>query len=150
MWDLPRSGIEPGSPALASRLFTTEPPGKPYLYFLSSSFNECALFLFEINFFFKKVFEKSPRSYLWSWLNGLIQEVCCPQHSLRNKLWENVNRWKWKQVEKWGMFGRSLLLVTSVPWEFHSHTYNLHMSFESQVKDSESLSACRTFLVTFT
>ena len=29
MWDLPRSGIEPMSPALAGRFFTTEPPGKP-------------------------------------------------------------------------------------------------------------------------
>ena len=31
--DLPRPGIEPGSPAspgLAGRFFTTEPPGKPY------------------------------------------------------------------------------------------------------------------------
>lgn len=26
---LPRSGTEPGSPASAGRLFTTEPPGKP-------------------------------------------------------------------------------------------------------------------------
>ena len=30
--DLPNSGTEPMSPALASRLFTTEPPGKPVLY----------------------------------------------------------------------------------------------------------------------
>ena len=28
-WDLPGSGIEPMSPALAGGLFTTEPPGKP-------------------------------------------------------------------------------------------------------------------------
>ena len=27
--DLPDSGMEPASPALAGRLFTTEPPGKP-------------------------------------------------------------------------------------------------------------------------
>ena len=27
MWDLPGSGIEPVSPALAGRFFTTEPPG---------------------------------------------------------------------------------------------------------------------------
>ena len=27
-WDLPRSGIEPMSPALAGGFFTTEPPGK--------------------------------------------------------------------------------------------------------------------------
>ena len=29
MWDLPRSRIEPLSPALAGGFFTTEPPGKP-------------------------------------------------------------------------------------------------------------------------
>ena len=29
MWDLPESGIEPVSPALAGEFFTTEPPGKP-------------------------------------------------------------------------------------------------------------------------
>ena len=32
--DLPDSGIEPGSPALADRFFTTEPPGKPSFLFL--------------------------------------------------------------------------------------------------------------------
>ena len=30
--DLPDSGIEPASPALASGFFTTEPPGKPGKY----------------------------------------------------------------------------------------------------------------------
>ena len=29
MWNLPGSGIEPLSPALTGRFFTTEPPGKP-------------------------------------------------------------------------------------------------------------------------
>ena len=31
MWDLPKSGIEPVSPALADRFFTTEPSEKPNL-----------------------------------------------------------------------------------------------------------------------
>ena len=30
MWDLPRSGLETVSPALAGRFSTTVPPGKPY------------------------------------------------------------------------------------------------------------------------
>ena len=30
MWDLPRPGLEPVSPALAGRFSTTEPPGKPH------------------------------------------------------------------------------------------------------------------------
>ena len=33
MWDLPRPGREPMSPALAGRLSTTAPPGKPYILF---------------------------------------------------------------------------------------------------------------------
>ena len=36
MWDLPRPGLEPVSPALAGRLPTTAPPGKPQgLYFFN-------------------------------------------------------------------------------------------------------------------
>ena len=34
MWDLPRPGLEPVSPALAGRLSTTAPPGKPDTHFL--------------------------------------------------------------------------------------------------------------------
>ena len=35
MWDLPRPGLEPVSPALAGRFSTTAPPGKPQcIYFL--------------------------------------------------------------------------------------------------------------------
>ena len=34
MWDLPRPGPEPVSPALAGRFSTTAPPGKPEVYFL--------------------------------------------------------------------------------------------------------------------
>ena len=30
MWDLPRPGLKPVSPALAGRFPTTVPPGKPY------------------------------------------------------------------------------------------------------------------------
>ena len=33
MWDLPRPGLEPASPALAGRLSTTAPPGKPLAIF---------------------------------------------------------------------------------------------------------------------
>ena len=35
MWDLPRPGLEPMSPALAGRLSTTAPPGKPCNLFLN-------------------------------------------------------------------------------------------------------------------
>ena len=32
MWDFPRPGLEPVSPALAGRFSTTEPPGKPHMF----------------------------------------------------------------------------------------------------------------------
>ena len=34
--DLPDPGIQLPSPALAGRFFTTEPPGKPYSYYINS------------------------------------------------------------------------------------------------------------------
>ena len=37
MWDLPRPGLEPASPALAGRFSTTVPPGKPPTNFLNRS-----------------------------------------------------------------------------------------------------------------
>ena len=41
MWDLPRPGLEPASPALAGRFLTTAPPGKPYMFFFKVSFGSC-------------------------------------------------------------------------------------------------------------
>ena len=38
MWDLPRPGLEPVSPALAGGFSTTAPPGKPPIYFLKICF----------------------------------------------------------------------------------------------------------------
>ena len=35
MWDLPRPGLEPMSPALAGRFSTTAPPGKPQISFFA-------------------------------------------------------------------------------------------------------------------
>ena len=33
MWDLPRPGLKPLSPALAGKFSTTAPPGKPFFFF---------------------------------------------------------------------------------------------------------------------
>ena len=43
MWDLPRPGLEPVSPALAGRFSTTAPPGKPLVTFLSTCLFPLAL-----------------------------------------------------------------------------------------------------------
>ena len=47
MWDLPRSGTEPLSSALADGFFTTEPPGKPRE--ISFSLNNFIFFLFAMS-----------------------------------------------------------------------------------------------------
>ena len=39
MWDLPRSGLEPASPALAGGLSTTAPPAKPSYVLFNSAFH---------------------------------------------------------------------------------------------------------------
>ena len=46
MWDLPRPGLEPVSPALAGRFSTTAPPGKPLLFL----FCECVCVCFFVWF----------------------------------------------------------------------------------------------------
>ena len=46
MWDLPRPGLEPVSPALAGRLSTTAPPGKPPKYFFDARVNEIVSVIF--------------------------------------------------------------------------------------------------------
>ena len=42
MCSLPKSGVEPVSPALAGRFFTTEPPGKPHTPFFFQPNNAAA------------------------------------------------------------------------------------------------------------
>ena len=56
MWDPPKPGLEPVSPALAGRLSTTVPPGKPLFLHLDSSLSfidlcYCFLHLYFIYFF---------------------------------------------------------------------------------------------------
>ena len=46
MWDLPRPGLEPVSPALAGRFSTTAPPGKPWICFCRSFFFPSSFVLF--------------------------------------------------------------------------------------------------------
>ena len=54
MWDPPRPGLEPVSPALAGRLSTTEPPGKPcsvsfyFSFFISKSIDLSLLPFFSL------------------------------------------------------------------------------------------------------
>ena len=45
MWDLPGSGMEPKSPALAGGFFTMEPPGKPKFHILKAHFLYLLLYI---------------------------------------------------------------------------------------------------------
>ena len=49
MWDLPRPGLEPQSPALAGRLPTTAPPEKPYSFIFNKSVGYFHLLAFVSN-----------------------------------------------------------------------------------------------------
>ena len=48
MWDLPRPGLEPVSPALAGRFSTTVPPGKPGTV-LKRSISVCSSLVYRKN-----------------------------------------------------------------------------------------------------
>ena len=69
MWDLPRSGIEPMSPASAGRFFTTEPPGKPV--FFSFFFNSNYLFIYWLHWVYiaARAFS-SIQVWTWAWVSS--------------------------------------------------------------------------------
>ena len=72
MWDLPRPGLEPVSPALAGRLSTTAPPGKPDLISLHHDFLNYKIAV--------KTVQKSH-----SHLEGKIDDMCKELRSLTGK-----------------------------------------------------------------
>ena len=55
MWDLPRPGLEPVSPALAGGFSTTAPPGKPHHSFFICSFIDGHLSSFQFGTIMNKV-----------------------------------------------------------------------------------------------
>ena len=58
MWDPPRPGLEPVSPALAGRLSTTAPPGKPLFFCCLLLVNIRDVSIYCIDFLFKVVERK--------------------------------------------------------------------------------------------
>ena len=75
MWDLPRLGLEPVSPALAGRFSTTAPPGKP-----------CSFFFFFLPFLLSRVAGRvlvlqpgvGPEPPRWE---GQVQDIGPPETS---------------------------------------------------------------------
>ena len=60
MWDLPRPGLKPVSPALAGRLSTTAPPGKPIFFifcsFVLSCFHHLTGFIYLFIYLFFRIY----------------------------------------------------------------------------------------------
>ena len=78
MWDLPRPGLEPTSPALASRFSTTVPPGKPGMWVLSRRLGRawCAAQLYWL--FPGLLCLKSSQPYLCDIVPMLTSDVLTP------------------------------------------------------------------------
>ena len=70
MWDLPRPGLEPVSPALAGRFSTTAPPGKPLV----------CIFSFLVSPLYKSPF---PFHFAWFYQLLLLINVTCPSSLFR-------------------------------------------------------------------
>ena len=73
MWDPPRRGLEPVSPALAGRFSTTAPPGKPCRCIfdvfvgrkvISTSYSSTILKVPPISFFIKVLNAQAPQTHL--------------------------------------------------------------------------------------
>ena len=64
MWDLPRPGLEPVSPALAGRLSTTAPPGKP-----------------PIHIFYIYLMEMVSGKLVLSYINVFFLSLTCPREN---------------------------------------------------------------------
>ena len=68
MWGLPGPGVEPVSPALAGRFFTTEPPWKLSYYYFFNDFIYLFLALLGLccSVGFSLVVVKGGYSFLWA------------------------------------------------------------------------------------
>ena len=77
MWDLPRPGIEPMSPALASRVFTTDPLRRPPAILLKNIF---------LNYFIPTSLLSSVQYYI---VHELRQGLCGDQEI---RFWGDIKR----------------------------------------------------------
>ena len=74
MWDLPRPGLEPVSPALAGRFSTTAPPGKPCLGVFVMAPNTVFNFLMNTCFQVEEI--RKPQSWQERMLHLLLNGRC--------------------------------------------------------------------------
>ena len=108
MWDLPRPGLEPVSPALAGRLSTTAPPGKPPTIFLLLISSLIPLYDFYSFKFVKVYFMAQNVVYLsecsmWAWEECAL---CCfwMKKSMRCPLYPVIWWCCWVQLYPYWFF----------------------------------------------
>ena len=75
MWDLPRPGHEPVSPALAGRFSTTAPPGKPLIFFFNPNSDTCKIARSGTNTFILYIKELMLREIVIRANSGVKPEV---------------------------------------------------------------------------
>ena len=89
IWDLPRPGLEPVSPALAGRFSTTAPPGKPLNFFW-----------IRWHLFFLMIEDHVSSSYILISYTQRIQRTSRWLSNLSKKSFiENIqSTWEWKRL----------------------------------------------------
>ena len=76
MWDLPRPGLEPVSPALAGRFSTTAPPGKLRCTFLEETLQPLFYKMRKLKLKEAKQLVEVCRISVISDLAGILAQVC--------------------------------------------------------------------------
>ena len=108
MSDIPRSGIEPKSPALAGGLFTTEPPGKPlfmkFVWHLCrgcgiNRLNKCSLLLLVL-FTNSANMHQAPTMLQRAQVQSLVREVPLGMTKKKRKEKFIMKNNKWKPIKR--------------------------------------------------
>ena len=125
MWDLPRPGFEPVSPALAGRFSTTAPPGKPWTS--SNGQQACLTFAVEEDIVFIVLDGKQSCPLLW---RETVFLSCSPD-SLEKEVQSKGSRASaHKCAETWETVGRLSLNTLTAIWS----SYGLVLSSISKFK----------------
>ena len=129
MYDIPRLGNKPMSPALAGGFFTADPPGKPCSFFLKSSWWGRQITCFNIFYLFELANDLQPRT-IASNQQG-FNPYCSPWYHLKSGCGVHVAQtvknlpamqetWVWSlgwedPLEK-GTATHSSILACRIPW----------------------------------
>ena len=117
MWGLPRSAIEPMSPALAGRFFTTEPQGKPQT-------GSCSSF----NIWLRV--SLPPGDMLSSHSSHESQGVTCHWSSLHPCLHPPISLTKWQSFDNTSTFSLEKYCSLNSTW----HTVGIQLMFAEWIK----------------